>query len=152
LIALASPAHAPLMAEMHRQAFPPNEVWDAASFAVQLSLPGGFGLINTAGFVLLRALAGEAELLTLAVVPPARGLGHGRALLAAAKAEAGARGAEVLFLEVAESNAAARALYAGAGAQQVGRRRNYYPNGEDALVCRITLAPGLAINPAPPYG
>ncbi len=140
---MASVAHAPLMAEIHRQAFPPHEAWAAASFAVQLSLPGGFGVIDTAGFVLVRALAGEAELLTLAVAPQARRLGHGRALLNAAKAHAAERGAEALFLEVAESNQAARALYASAGAQQVGRRRNYYPNGEDALICRITLAPGL---------
>jgi ribosomal-protein-alanine N-acetyltransferase len=138
------------MAAMHRQAFPPHEAWDAASFAVQLSLPGGFGLIDTAGFVLLRALAGEAELLTLAVVPLARRQGHGRALLTAAKTHAAERGAEVLFLEVAEGNQAARALYTNAGAEPVGRRRNYYPNGGDALVCRIRLAPGVTDSAANP--
>jgi ribosomal-protein-alanine N-acetyltransferase len=45
-----------------------------------------------------------------------------------------------LFLEVAEPNMAARALYAGAGAKDVGRRRRYYADGADALVLRIDLA------------
>ena len=64
--------------------------------------------------------------------------GLGTALLAAAAGEAGRRGAEVLFLEVSEANAPARALYARAGAADVGRRRRYYTDGTDALVLRIT--------------
>ncbi|HEY8613806.1 MAG TPA: GNAT family N-acetyltransferase, partial [Roseomonas sp.] len=89
------------------------------------------------GFVFARAMAGEAEILTLAVDPGARRRGLGGALLTAAVTEAGRRGAEVLFLEVSEANAPARALYARAGAMEVGRRRRYYADGSDALVLRI---------------
>jgi ribosomal-protein-alanine N-acetyltransferase len=55
--------------------------------------------------------------------------------------EAAARGAQEIFLEVAESNAAARALYAKARAQEVGRRRRYYADGADALVLRLVVGP-----------
>jgi ribosomal-protein-alanine N-acetyltransferase len=56
------------------------------------------------------------------------------ALLQAAMRQAAARQAEVMFLEVAESNAAAQALYMAAGFAEVGRRRHYYSDGTDALV------------------
>jgi ribosomal-protein-alanine N-acetyltransferase len=46
-----------------------------------------------------------------------------------------------MFLEVAEANAAARALYAAAGFAEVGRRRRYYADGGDALVLRRGLSP-----------
>ena len=80
-----------------------------------------------------RTAAGESELLTIAVRPAARRGGTGTALLAAYEREARNRGAETLFLEVAEDNAPARALYARAGWSEVGRRRAYYA-GTDALV------------------
>jgi ribosomal-protein-alanine N-acetyltransferase len=57
----------------------------------------------------------------------------------AAMADARAAGAAAMFLEVAESNAAARALYGGLGFAPVGRRPRYYENGEDALVLRRAL-------------
>ena len=65
----------------------------------------------------------------------------GWTLLQALLHEAAARGATEVFLEVAESNAAARALYAKAGAQEVGRRRRYYADGADALILRMALKP-----------
>jgi ribosomal-protein-alanine N-acetyltransferase len=81
---------------------------------------------------------GEAELLTLAVDPPRQGRGTGGRLVARFLAEAGRRGAARAFLEVAEDNAAARALYARAGFAVAGRRPGYYrhPDGRriDALV------------------
>jgi ribosomal-protein-alanine N-acetyltransferase len=46
-----------------------------------------------------------------------------------------------MFLEVAERNGAARALYAAAGFAAAGRRRRYYPDGADALVLRRSLTP-----------
>lgn len=91
-----------------------------------------------AGFALYRVAADEAELLTVSVVPEARRAGLGRALVAACEQGARACGARRLFLEVAEGNRAARALYAGAGYHEVGRRKRYYehPDGsrEDALI------------------
>jgi ribosomal-protein-alanine N-acetyltransferase len=109
-----------------------------------LGLPGHFGLLATQqdqplGFALGRVQADQAEILTIAVRPGARGQGVGRALLNALLTEAAKRGALDLFLEVAEPNAAARALYAGAGAKEVGRRRRYYADGADALVLRLSV-------------
>jgi ribosomal-protein-alanine N-acetyltransferase len=45
-----------------------------------------------------------------------------------------------MVLEVAEGNAAARALYAAGAFRPVGRRSRYYPDGGDALVLRRELA------------
>ncbi|TCZ55290.1 GNAT family N-acetyltransferase [Roseicella aquatilis] len=107
-----------------------------------LGMPGAFGLWRPeAGFVLARAAGGEAEILTLAVLPAARRQGLGAALMAAALAGAAARGAEAMFLEVAAGNAAALPLYRGLGFAEVGRRRRYYPDGADALVLRRDLRP-----------
>jgi len=135
----ATACHAPLMAELHSRAFPPQEAWDAAAFAALLQLAGSFGCITEAGFVLARAVADEAEILTLAVLPQLRRQGLGGALLGAAMREATARGAASLFLEVAESNHAARRLYTAAGAATLGRRPGYYASLGDALLLRIGL-------------
>jgi len=137
VIQRADIAHAPVMAAIHSQAFAPPEAWDASALALQLQLPGSFGLIGEGGFVLARVVAGEAEVLTLAVIPECRRQGLGGRLLRAALARAAASGATAMFLEVGVANVSARALYASAGAVPVGRRRAYYPDGSDALVLRI---------------
>lgn len=138
----AFPAHADAMALLHAAAFPPPERWSAAAFATQLALPGVFGLLDErGGMALARAVADEAELLTIAVHPEARRLGVGRALLTAVLAEAVRRGAETVFLEVAETNAPARALYAALAFAPLGRRPGYYV-AADALVLRRAMAAG----------
>ena len=133
------------MAALHAAAFPAGEHWDAAAFAAQLGQPSVFGLLDErGGLVLARIAADEAEILTLAVHPSARRQGLGRDLLDRSLAEAGGRGAAAMFLEVAESNAAARALYAAAGFAPVGRRQGYYASGADALILRRLLVAGVA--------
>jgi ribosomal-protein-alanine N-acetyltransferase len=91
----------------------------------------------------MRAIAGEAEVLTLAVAPTHRRRGLASALLQAGLGQARLSGAEAAFLEVAADNAAAIALYAAAGFAQVGRRAGYYrrADGEaiDGLVLSLTL-------------
>jgi ribosomal-protein-alanine N-acetyltransferase len=98
------------------------------------------------GMILCRALAGEAEILTLAVDPAARRRGVARALVEAAAALAREAGAMEMFLEVATDNPAALGLYAGTGFATVGQRRGYYsrPAGErvDAVVMRRDLNTG----------
>ena len=113
--------------------------------AVQLRLPGTFGLLDPAGgMVLARVTADQAEILTIAVVPRLRAQGRAERLLRAAAARADAAGARELFLEVATGNLAARALYARAGFVEVGRRRQYYRDGGDALILRVPLNPAAA--------
>lgn len=133
------------LAALHAAAFPPEEAWGPDAIALMLGMPGAFGLCCPGqGFVLARAAGGEAEILTLAVIPAARRRGVGAALLAAALAGAAARGAAAMFLEVAAGNDAARGLYAGLGFAEVGRRRGYYTDGADALVLRRDLGCDLS--------
>ena len=126
------------MAGLHALCFSMPRPWSQEEFAELLNSPLCFVLTVEGGFVLGRVVAGEAELLTIAVAPDRRRAGLGRHLTAAFLAEARSRGAESAFLEVAASNAVARALYAAAGFTAAGQRRGYYhaPDGrrEDALV------------------
>jgi ribosomal-protein-alanine N-acetyltransferase len=90
---------------------------------------------NVVGVVAARTVADEAEILNLAVAPAWRRRGVGRELMAIAVAESARAGAVRVFLEVRESNEAARAFYACLGFLTGGRRPAYYRNPvEDALV------------------
>jgi [ribosomal protein S18]-alanine N-acetyltransferase len=100
--------------------------WSEEEFAEMLDQAGVFAADCDGGFAVGRVVAGEAELLTLAVAPEARREGRGRRLLAAFEAEAMARGAVAVFLEVGEDNLAARGLYAAEGYASAGYRRDYY--------------------------
>ena len=129
------------MALLHGRAFPAAERWGPEAIASQLRLSGTFGWISpTGGMVLARVVADEGEILTLAVHPRRRRQGLGRVLLSAALAEAGARGALTMYLEVSERNLAARMLYAGSGFAEVGRRPSYYAGGSAALVLQAAIA------------
>ena len=128
------------MAAIHRAAFSTREAWSRDVIALQMELPGVFGLIaEQGGMILARVTVDEAEILTLAVSPLARRAGLGRALLRDAMDRAWLMGAAAMFLEVAVTNAPARALYAGQGFSESGLRRGYYPDGTDALVLRAAL-------------
>ena len=129
---------AALLAALHAAAF--DTPWSAGEIAALMATPGVFALtIDLQGFILCRAIAGEAEILTLAVDPARRRAGVGRLLVESAAALAAGMGAESLFLEVAGDNLAALALYASAGFERVGLRRSYYASGADAVVMRRAL-------------
>ena len=137
----AAPAHVPAMAAIHAAAFPRREAWAEDAFALQLVMPGVFGLVDPRGGLLLaRVIMDEAEVLTLAVAPEARRQGVARGLLAAAMTAARERDARTMFLEVAVNNAAAQALYRQAGFVEAGRRSRYYADGGDALILRVRVA------------
>lgn len=91
-----------------------------------------------AGYVVAVDAADEGEILNLAVAPVGRRHGIGRALVERVIVVLTERGARQVFLEVRESNASARALYAARGFQEVGRRPGYYRRPvEDAIVLRL---------------
>ncbi len=141
----ATPAHAIVMSDIHRASFPPAESWGPDAFALQLALPGVFGLLaDQGGAVLARGAADEAEVLTIAVLPSERQRGLGRLLLTAAMETAARSGAETMFLEVSTVNIAARGLYDSAGFTPAGLRRRYYADGSDALVLRRRITSGAA--------
>ena len=134
------PDRAARLAGIHAEAFaePHDSPWSEAAFADLLAQPGVFAVDSADGFILMRVVADEAEILTLAVRPSARRGGQGGRLVGEGVLEAAARGAVRVFLEVAADNAAARALYARAGFVEAGRRPGYYagPGGarRDALL------------------
>lgn len=128
-----------------------GEAWTRRQVGDALVLPNTYYLLagpdgralgegeEAAGFVLSRGAADEEELLLIAVDPRHRGRGIGAALIERFIAEARARGAERLFLEMRDGNPA-EALYRRHGFASVGRRRAYYRRGTGAPLDAITFA------------
>lgn len=98
------------------------------------------------GYLFAMHGAQETHLLNLTVAPDHQRRGLGLHLLQTVVENARQRRDQMLWLEVRDSNQAARRLYEGYGLQAVGRRRGYYPAGlgrrEDAIVMSLDLAPG----------
>lgn len=141
-------SEAAALAALHATAFPTP--WSVGEFAALLTQPGVFAVSEPGGFILIRQVMDEAEVLTLAVRPDARRAGLGGWLVGQGAVRAAQAGATRLFLEVAEDNAAARALYDRAGFRRIGRRKGYYDAGRtDALVLErdLTVDPGKAALP-----
>jgi ribosomal-protein-alanine N-acetyltransferase len=130
------------LAELHALSFTAPRPWTAAEFAEVLGTRGAFLLEEGPAFLVGRAIAGEAELLTLAVPPGMRRHGAGRHLLRAFDARAREGGAREAFLEVAEDNAAARGLYLSEGWEEVGSRPGYLGPGRRAILMRRDLSLG----------
>ena len=94
------------------------------------------------GYVVAWFVLDEGEIGNLAVARDARRRGIGALLLDGAIAAVRDSDVDTLYLEVRDSNVAARALYASRGFVEVGRRREYYRKPkEDALVLRLDLVP-----------
>lgn len=136
-------ADASLLAGLHAEAFP-DDAWPALGFMTLLANPGNEGYLSldeggrAAGLVVMRTAAGETEVITLGVRPGLRGRGHGARLLATVLDRATRRGAEAVFLEVAEDNAAAISLYTKHKFVEVGRRPGYY-NRKDGRVTALVM-------------
>ena len=139
------PVTAARLAALHAEVFPAP--WDAPAFAALLAQPGVCVVEQPDGFILLRTVADEAEILTLAVRPRGRRRGLGARLVEEGATLAAAHGATRLFLEVAGDNAAALSLYARAGFAEAGRRPGYYAHADgsrrDALILALNLPPAL---------
>jgi ribosomal-protein-alanine N-acetyltransferase len=145
----AEAAQADALAAIHATAFPAEESWSSTVIALQLGMPGAFGLLDTrGGMILARVAADEAEVVTLAVVPSQRRRGVGTALLRDAMDHAHRQGAAAMFLEVDIGNLAAQSLYRRLGFVQVGRRPRYYASGADALILRAGLPAATSLGGA----
>jgi ribosomal-protein-alanine N-acetyltransferase len=132
----------------------PDDAWTAEAYWSELALADrrSYLVAETADGELLgwgglscssRAQGGDAEIMTLAVAPAAQGQGLGRVLLDQLREIAVRRGAGRLLLEVRSDNAAARALYAAAGFEQIGLRADYYTVTVDAIILRLPLPVSL---------
>jgi len=137
------PADIPDVMRIERQSF--GMPWQESTFRALMRRPSASLLTAEAGnrvvgFSVLWFAADEGELGDLAVDPEHRGRGIGRTLLDRSIEQARVRGARSLYLEVRESNEAARVLYETAGFETVGRRTDYYSGPrEDACVMRLDL-------------
>jgi [ribosomal protein S18]-alanine N-acetyltransferase len=138
-------ADLPDVVELERRCY--GDPWPASAFS---ALPDNASVFfhltrdeangSVTGYVIAWYVMDEGELANLAVAPDYRRRGIGTALLDAMLADALSRGVDKLYLEVRESNLAARHLYASRKFEEVGRRKQYYRSPqEDALILRRTL-------------
>ena len=120
-----------------------SDPWPLESFESFIGRPGVTFIVaedparpgTVAGYGVLIQAADEGEVLNLAVAAGSRGKGVGSTLLRILLESAEREGVRQVYLEVRESNAAARALYGAHGFVEVGRRRAYYQRPvEDALI------------------
>lgn len=141
----AGPETAAEIAGMHAALFDP--VWDEASLASMLEHPGstaliaktGFPKVNV-GFVIGQIAADQAEIMSVGVVKDWQRIGLGKKLIDSMVRSLAKAQAKQLFLEVAEDNASAFALYVKCGFKEVARRKGYYPRPGAAAVDAIVLS------------
>lgn len=137
------PADLDAVMHIERRSF--SAPWEESTFRGLLRRPSATLLVaevdlEVAGYSVMWFAADEGEIGDIAVLPEMRGAGIGRTLLLECISAARGRGTRVLFLEVRETNDAARRLYATAGFHVVGVRKQYYSEPvEDAIVMRLDL-------------
>lgn len=132
------------LAKLHARAFSATRAWSAKEFADLRNHPGACVESDDGCFVLIRTVTDEAEVLTLATDPNFRRQGRARAMLARGEKTAVRMGAATMFLEVAEDNIPALALYTGCGYQTVGRRPGYYLPKDGAPIAALVLRKSLS--------
>ena len=121
-----------------------GEAWSAPQCAGLLPMPGVWLVLardeqEVVGFSLARVVAGEAELLLLAVKKKAQRRGTGKLLLERFFKDSEERGAEKLYLEVRDGNSAVD-LYKSLGFTEAGRRSKYYTGSDGQIYDSITLS------------
>lgn len=121
------------LAELHAKCFP-HKPWGVMDFA-DLQKSGCEIIASQNGFIVYRAVADEAEIITIGVHPDARRGGIAAAMLGIIEGDLKKRGIKHIFLEVAADNAPARSLYENNGYAEIGVRRGYY-DGVDAITMR----------------
>ena len=143
-------ADLPQVMELERLAFP--NPWTPGLFLHELKL--SFSRLHLArrgddhgrllGYVCWWIVGDEVHILNLAVHPDARRGGTGRALVQRVLDDAATHQAVSVSLEVGHHNAAASALYRAMGFTEIGLRRNYYGQGEDAVIMERRLSAAAA--------
>ncbi len=133
------------LAAIHATAFARS--WSTVEFE---SLLGERGMVadglflgrqsRPSGFVLSRIVIDEAEILTIAIGPEARGRSHAGPLLSRHLDGLSRRGARKVHLEVEEGNTPALALYRRHGFAEIGRREGYYVKSDGSRVAALTMA------------
>lgn len=92
------------------------------------------------GYCGMSCVLDEGEIPKICVAESARRRGFARAMLEAMEKTARQRGVRTLFLEVRQSNQAARRLYQSVGFEETGTRKGFYEQPkEDAVLMQKTL-------------
>lgn len=134
----------PALLEIERRAS--HDPWGEGAILSQLSSEVGLSLVceedgALRGALYLSLIPPEGEVLALAVLPEERRRGIARLLLENGMKALISGGACVLYLDVRESNAPARALYTALGFRECGRRRAFYSHPrEDAILMEKALS------------
>lgn len=131
-------ADAANMAALHADSF--ETAWPEADMAEHIGNDIALGFFrgnDLAGFVLLRRSFEQGEILTIAVGENHRRDGLAAQLLDHVEMAAKGEGCHVVFLEVAEDNVAAIALYMKAGYEPFGRRPAYYKRAAGRVAARL---------------
>jgi ribosomal-protein-alanine N-acetyltransferase len=138
----------PRLAELERSLFA-DDAWSEETWWAELAgrprrlyllVDGDGGIEGYAGL----DLGGDvADVMTVAVVPAARGSGLGDLLVSELLRHAAEGGAGSVMLEIRADNGPARRLYERHGFEEVSVRRRYYqPDGVDAIVMRARCGGG----------
>jgi [ribosomal protein S18]-alanine N-acetyltransferase len=133
------------LAAIHASAF--ARAWSTLDFERLLGERGAVadGLFlgratKPAGFVLSRIVLDEAEIVTIALAPEARGKGHARPLLTHHMDQLSRQGVRTVHLEVEEGNPPAVALYRRLRFRDIGRREGYYLKADGTRIAALTMA------------
>jgi ribosomal-protein-alanine N-acetyltransferase len=142
VVAVERPAYATISV-LYAECF--DDQWSDVAIERVLEPARSFALLarlgsRPVGFLLCRRVLDEAEILSLGAHPELRRRGVGRGLLGAAFTRAATEGAGLMFLEVAQDNLAARALYDAMGFDQTGWRPGYYPRGVGQSVSAVLMS------------
>ncbi|WP_254054759.1 GNAT family N-acetyltransferase [Pseudophaeobacter sp. EL27] len=136
---MSSPPTPQEMARIHAAAFLQSRPWSTEEFTSLLESPLSYACGDRRCFALVRVIADEAELLTIATDPEFQCQGLARRLMQDWQTLGQSRGAKTCFLEVAEDNCAAIALYLAEGFATCGRRSGYYARRNAAAVDAIVM-------------
>ncbi len=142
-----------VLSEIHRASFPRG--WGAGEFESLLAQDAYFCLVArkegnvdkpTSGFILVKSVLDEAEIISIATKQSARKKGVAQQLLSAAVRKLSADRTTKLYLEVEAGNTAAINLYKKAGFREISRREGYYSDegnnpgaASTALVMQLEL-------------
>ena len=146
MIRQLDPSDMTLMAKLHGLGF--DNAWPETDMSEHLKQDFCLGLgTPLKAFVIFRCAADQAEILTIITAPENRKSGLARQLLQYSEDVLCGREIDIVFLEVAEDNAAAIALYSGLGYEQFSRRPAYYRR-EEGRVAALTFRKRLDASPA----
>ncbi|MCR5194201.1 MAG: ribosomal protein S18-alanine N-acetyltransferase [Alphaproteobacteria bacterium] len=120
------------LADLHKICFP-HKPWSADDFA-DLKKSGCEIVASQNGFIVWRTVLDESEIITIGVHPDARGAGIAIAMIGLMENEIKKNGANKIFLEVSHKNTAAIKLYEKCGFIVIGKRKQYYSDGSDAIL------------------